>query len=169
MTRTLADPAVRPLVADAGSPRPRLLPVLVAGVLLAAGVRAFVVESYVVPSDALAPTVQPGDRVLVLKAGARPATGDLVVVPAQTGSSEGEGSSVIGSGPTARVLGPVAAALGVRAVVGDEVASVASVDGTAVILAAPRVRSVPVDDVVGTVTFRFWPLDRVGPVAAVPR
>jgi hypothetical protein len=168
MTRTLADPAVRPPAADAGSPRPRLLPVLVAGVLLAAAVRAFLVEAYVVPSADLTPVLQPGDRVLVLKADTSPAAGDLVVVPAPAGSSAGNGSSGLGSGPTARVLGPVAEALGIRAEVDDEVASVGAVDGSLLTLSAPTVRPVPLDDVVGTVAFRFWPLDRVGPVQGLP-
>ena len=162
MTRTFADPAVRPSVADAGSSRPRMVPVLVVAVLLAATVRALLVESYVVPSDTIVPTVQPGDRVLVLKTAA-PTEGDLVVVAA---GSEGTGGDELGEGAIARVLGPVAEALGVRPHVGDEVATVGSVDGDRVDLAAPSVRTIAVDDVVGTVALRFWPLDRVGPVEA---
>ena len=77
MQRTHADPAHRHSVAGAGSRRPRVLPLLVVGVLVAACVRGLLVESVVAPSDALAPAVQPGDRVLVWKAGADPRPGDV--------------------------------------------------------------------------------------------
>ena len=37
--------------------------------LVAVGLRLFVLEPFVVPSAAMAPTLQPGDRILVVKAG----------------------------------------------------------------------------------------------------
>ena len=51
-----------------------------AAIVVTALVQAFVLQSYFVPTAALAPTVEPGDRVLVWKV--RPAVdpGDLVVV-----------------------------------------------------------------------------------------
>lgn len=42
-----------------------MLPALVAGVLIAAVVRAFFIEIYYIPSGSMAPTLQEGDRVLV--------------------------------------------------------------------------------------------------------
>ncbi|GAB3260589.1 hypothetical protein GCM10027562_23750 [Arthrobacter pigmenti] len=42
-----------------------MFPALVAGVLIAAVVRAFFVEIYYIPSGSMAPTLQEGDRVLV--------------------------------------------------------------------------------------------------------
>lgn len=166
MQRTHADPAPRPDVADAGSRRPRVLPVLVVGVLVAACVRGFLVESFVVPSDALSPTVLPGERVLVWKAAPSPAPGDLVVVE----TSDVDDHEVTGEGATAvvsRVLATVARALGVSTSPRDELAVVAGADGDTVELSAPEETSVPVGEVVGVAGFRFWPLDRLGPVSGV--
>ena len=158
MQRTHADPAARPLVADAGSRRPRVLPVLVVGVVVAACVRGLLLESFVAPSAALSPTVQPGDRVLVWKA-SRPGPGDLVVVDTGAPSSQGPADSVL-----ARALGAVADALGVRTTGRDELAVVADTDADRVELSAPSPATVPTEDVVGVVGLRFWPLDRLGPV-----
>ncbi len=168
MQRTHADPAPRSDVADAGSRRPRVLPVLVAGVLVAACVRGFIVESFVVPSDALAPTVKPGERVLVWKAAPRPGPGDLVVVET---SAPGDGDAPAG-GPApvvSRVLGAVARALGVSTSPTDVLAVVAGSDGATVELSAPEETSVPADEVVGVAAFRFWPIDRLGPVSQVAK
>jgi signal peptidase I len=136
--------------------------VLVVGVLLAATVRAFLVESYVVPTAAPAATVQPGDRLLLRKVGAPPEAGDLVVV--DTTGTVPDRSTPTGDGTLGRVLASVAEAVGVRPGSSDEVAVVASVDGDVVRLSAPRPLEVPVDDVVGVVVGRVWPPDRVGGV-----
>jgi signal peptidase I len=166
MQRTHADPAPRPDVADAGSRRPRVLPVLVVGVLVAACVRGFLVESFVVPSDALSPTVQPGERVLVWKAGPAPAPGDLVVV--ETAGSGDDATTPDGAaGLLSRVLGALASALGVSTSPRDDLAVVGGTDGEDVELSAPEETTVPRSDVVGVAGFRFWPLDRVGPVGGV--
>ncbi len=167
MQRTHADPAPRRLAGDAGSRRPRVLPVLVVGVLLAACVRGLLVESFVVPSAALSPTVLPGDRVLVWKASPQPGPGDVVLVDTgevAPGADAGEESLV------ARVLGAAADALGVRTSGRDEPAVVAGAiaDG-GVVTSAPVEAVVPPEDVVGVVGLRFWPLDRFGPVSAVAR
>lgn len=164
MQRTHADPAHRHPVAGAGSRRPRVLPVLVAGVLVAACVRLLLVESFVAPSDTVAPAVQPGDRVLVWKAGADPRPGDVVVVDLSDGSPAASDSAPPDS-VVARVLGAVAGALGVRTTARDELAVVAEVGDGRVELSAPAGTSVPVEDVVGVVGPRFWPLDRLGPVS----
>ncbi len=163
MQRTHADPAHRHPVAGAGSRRPRVLPVLVVGVLVAACVRALLVESFVASTDDLAPTVQAGDRVLVWKAGPGPGPGDVVVV--DTGAATAEDAAV--DSMTARVLGAVADALGVRATSADVPAVVAGTDDGRVLLSEPTATSVPADDVVGVVGLRFWPLDRLGAVNGV--
>ncbi|HEX6918159.1 MAG TPA: S26 family signal peptidase [Phycicoccus sp.] len=162
---THADPALPTTVGDAGSRRPRVLPVLVVGVLLAATVRAFLVESYVVPTAALAPTVQPGERVLLRKVGAPPQAGDLVVV--DTTGAVPDRSTPTGDGVVGRVLAAVADAVGVRPGSSDDLAVVASVEGDVVRLAAPRPLEVPAEDVVGVVFGRVWPPDRLGSVTGV--
>jgi hypothetical protein len=168
MQRTHADPAHRHPVAGAGSRRPRVLPVLVAGVLVAACVRVLLVESFVASSDALPPAVQPGDRVLVWKAGADPLPRDVVVVDTSAASPPAEPA-----GPSdtvvARSLGAVADVLGVRTPPRDQLAVVAEVGNGRVGVSAPTPTSVPADDVVGVVGLRFWPLDRLGPVSVVER
>ncbi len=168
MQRTHADPAHRHRVAGAGSRRPRVLPVLVAGVLVAACVRGLLVESVVAPSDALAPALQPGDRVLVWKTGVDPRPGDVVVVDL-TGASVSPEDAEPADSVVARVLAAVADRLGVRATARDELAVVAEVGEGRVELSAPTATSVPADDVVGVVGLRFWPLDRLGPVSGVQR
>ena len=75
-----ADPAPATSVAEAGSRRPRPVVLLGAAIVATALVQAFVIQSYFVPTAALAPTVEPGDRVLVWKVRPAADAGDLVVV-----------------------------------------------------------------------------------------
>ncbi len=164
MQRTHADPAPRPDAADAAT---RVLPVLLVGVLVAACVRGFLVESFVVPDDALSPTVTPGERVLVWKAGPSPAPGDLVVVETSTPDDDAAAASDGATALVTRLLGALARALGVSTSPRDELAVVGGVAGGTVELSAPEESSVPADEVVGVAGFRFWPLDRVGPVSGV--
>ncbi len=168
MARTHADPALPTSVADAGSRRPRLVLVLVVGVLLAAAVRSLLLESYVVASPALAPTLVPGDRVLVWKALEAPAAGDLVVVDT-TGSGVVHRAAPQADGLLGRALGAVADSLGVRSGATDTVAVVGSVDGDRVRISAPRAEVVASSDVIGVVGARFWPLGRLGTVTEVGR
>ena len=62
-------------------PLHRLLLELGVGVLLLVILRTLVVQSFHVPSASMAPTIEPGDRVVVTKVGGGPVErGDLVVV-----------------------------------------------------------------------------------------
>ena len=163
--RPVADPAPATTVAGAGSRRPGVVVVLVAAVLLTALVQGLVLQSYFVPTAALAPAVQPGDRVLVWKL--RPSTdpGDLVVVDT-TASAPVDRSTPESDGAIGRVLAAVADLLHVDTGRQDRLAVVASATGDEVSLAAPVPALVPRDDVVGTVLLRVWPLDRFGAVTA---
>jgi signal peptidase I len=76
-----------------GSRRSRAAP-LAAGalllLLLALGLRAYVAEPFAIPSESMAPTLRPGDHVLVEKLSYRfgsPRRGDLVVFRAPDGGS----------------------------------------------------------------------------------
>ena len=102
-----ADPAPATSVADAGSRRPRPVVLLTVAVVATALVQALVLQSYYVPTAALAPAVEPGDRVLVWKV--RPAAdpGDLVVVDTTT-SATIDRSPQVSDGLIGRVLASVA-------------------------------------------------------------
>ena len=78
-----------------------------AAIVATALVQAFVLQSYFVPTAALAPTVEPGDRVLVWKV--RPAAdpGDLVVVDT-TATATVDRSTPVADGLVGRVLSSVA-------------------------------------------------------------
>jgi hypothetical protein len=168
MARTHADPALPTSVADAGSSRPRVVPVLVVGVLLAAFARMAVVESYVVP-DAPAPAgFEPGERLLVWKAGAEPTAGDVVLVDAGDGGGK-ERSTTADPGPVGRALGAVAEAFGVRPATHGRLGLVVSSRADGLVLGTDEPREVPPDDVVGVVGLRLWPLDRAGVVTGAGR
>ena len=160
-----ADPAPATDVAGAGSRRPRPVLLLAAAVIATALVQAFVLQSYFVPTAALAPAVEPGDRVLVWKV--RPAAdpGDLVVVDT-TASATVDRSTPVSDGLIGRVLASVAGWLHVDVGAQSELAVVGSSTSDAVTVTAPVAATVPRDDVVGTVVLRFWPLSRFGTVLA---
>jgi hypothetical protein len=92
-------------VASAGSRRPRVLATVAVGLVVAALVRGFVLESYVVPSAAFAPTFEPGDRVLVLKTDRSADAGRTALVEERDGTlrlvpsveAEGAGGQVVGT------------------------------------------------------------------------
>jgi len=87
-------PPSAPAVHTAGTPGTpaqrrgsRLLGVLVLGIMAVALVRALVLEPVVVPTDSMAPTIQPGEHLLVhhgLGVG-DPVAGDVVLLEAPTG------------------------------------------------------------------------------------
>jgi signal peptidase I len=158
-----ADPAPATSVAAAGSRRPRLVLLLGAALVATALVQAFALQSYFVPTAALAPTVEPGDRVLVWKV--RPAAdpGDLVVVDT-TGTATVDRSTPVSDGLIGRVLSSLADLLHVDIGAQDALAVVASSTPDAVSLTAPTASTVARDDVVGTVVLRVWPLSRFGTV-----
>lgn len=161
-----ADPAPATVVAGAGSRRPGVVVLLVAAVLLTALVQGLVLQSYFVPTAALAPAVQPGDRVLVWKVQPSADPGDLVVVDT-TATASVDRSTPASKGTIGRVLSAVADLLRVDTGRQDRLAIVGSASGDEVTLDAPAAASVPRDDVVGTVVLRVWPLDRLGTVSAV--
>jgi signal peptidase I len=137
---------------------------LVAAVLLTALVQGLVLQSYVVPTGALSPALEPGDRVLVWKAFADAAPGDLVVVDT-TATAAVDRSTPVDDGPVGRVLAAVADLLHVDIGRQDRLGVVASASGDTVTLGAPSPGPVASDDVVGRVLLRIWPLDRLGGVA----
>jgi signal peptidase I len=154
-------------VAAAGSRRPRLVLLLGAALVATALVQAFALQSYFVPTAALAPTVEPGDRVLVWKV--RPAAdpGDLVVVDT-TATATVDRSTPVAPGLVGRVLSSAADALGVAIGAQSQAAEVGSATADAVTLTAPVATTVPRDALVGTVVLRVWPLSRFGTVSAGP-
>jgi signal peptidase I len=162
-----ADPAPATIVAEAGSRRPRLVVLLGAAIVVTALVQAFVLQSFFVPTAALAPTLEPGDRVLVWKV--RPAAdpGDLVVVDT-TATAAVDRSTPVADGLIGRVLSSVSDALGVDIGAQSQAAEVGSSSADAVTLTAPVAATVPRDAVVGTVVLRVWPLSRFGSVPAGP-
>ena len=166
--RPVADPAPAPTRAGAGSRRPGLVVLLVTALLLTAIVQGLVLQSYFVPTAALAPAVQPGDRVLVWKV--RPSTepGDLVVVDT-TSTAAVDRSTPTSPGTLGRLLSAVAGRLHISSGRQDELAVVESASGDGVVLRAPVAGRVPRADVVGSVVLRVWPLDRLGAVTASSR
>lgn len=162
-TQQHADPATPTPVEGAGSRRLRVLPVLVVGVLLAALVRAALVQSAFVPSAALAPTLEPGDRVLVWKVDSQPQPGDVVVVDT-TGTATVDRATPTDDGLVGRVLGGIGRALGVRIGTQERLAVVDAVTPEGLSVRMPDPATVPAADVVGVVSGRFWPLDRLGAV-----
>lgn len=160
-----ADPAPATTVAGAGSRRPGVVVLLVAAVLLTALVQGLMLQSYLVPTAALAPAVQPGDRVLVWKVRPSADPGDLVVVDT-TATASVDRSTPASQGSIGRVLAAVADLLHVDTGSQDRLAVVGSASGDDVTLDAPEARTVARADVVGTVVLRVWPLDRLGTVSA---
>lgn len=67
--------------------------VIVVAVLVAAGLRAFVVQAFYVPSGSMLPTLQIGDRIVVLKVGYTIHRGDILVfrrTPADTSTTDAD-------------------------------------------------------------------------------
>ena len=101
-------------------PRRRLLEwvaVIVVAVLVAGGLRAFVVQAFYVPSGSMLPTLQLGDRILVVKVGYTIHRGDIVVfrrTPADTSTADADlvkrviglpGETISSSGDTVLING----------------------------------------------------------------
>ena len=158
-----ADPAPATAVAGAGSCRPGVVPLLVAAVLLTAVVQGVLLQSYFVPTSALAPDVEAGDRVLVWKARPAAAEGDVVVVDT-TRTAGVDRSTPVDDGLVGRTLAAVGDLAGVEVGGRDALAVVESSTDEEVTLAAPDPGTVSRDDVVGTVVLRVWPLSRFGRV-----
>lgn len=88
--------------------------VVLVGLLLAVLVRAFVVETFFVPDAGMAPTLLPGDRVVVAKLSGAPAVGDVVVVDVSEAFPGPSRATHTDDGTLGSVLAVVANALGVR-------------------------------------------------------
>ena len=157
---TDVDPAPA-IVAGAGSRRPRLMVLLTVAIVLSALVQALVLQTVVVTSDDLAPTLEPGDHVLVWKAPRDLGPGDLVVVDT-TGTAVVDRATPVDHGPLGSVLSFVAGLAGVDIGMQHRLAVVGSSEGARVALTAPRPASVPRADVLGTAFLRVWPLSRFG-------
>lgn len=147
----------------------RLRPVVLLGVAIVATalVQTFVLQSYFVPTAALSPTVEPGDRVLVWKV--RPAAdpGDLVIVDT-TAMATVDRSTPAADGVVGRVMSSAADLLHIDIGAQSEAAVVGTSTPDAVSLTAPLASTVSRDALVGTVVLRFWPLSRFGTVPSVP-
>jgi signal peptidase I len=142
--------------------------------------RAFVVEPFRIPSESMAPTLEPGDQALVTKLGGAPARGDLVAfhaprtgevmlkrVVAAGGDSVGiEDGVLVVNGRKQReayvadpdaidsvYFGPVTVAKGSLFMLGDNRAN--SEDSR-------EFGAVPADRVIGRATARVWPPSRWG-------
>ncbi|MBM6404752.1 hypothetical protein JQN72_10910 [Phycicoccus sp. CSK15P-2] len=97
----------------AGSRRSPVVPALVVGLVVASLVRGLLLETYHVPSAVQVPTVEPGDRVLVLRTDRDARAGDLALVEATDGAArlvpsrdvrgEAAGSVVLRYWPPSRV------------------------------------------------------------------
>ena len=161
-----ADPAPATAVAGAGSRRPRLVLLLAAAVVATALVQAFVLQSYFVPTAALAPAVEPGDRVLVWKV--RPAAdpGDLVVVDTTASAAVDRSTPGVRRARSAASWPRWPTWLHVDVGAQTELAVVGSATSDDVTVTAPVAATVPRDDVVGTVVLRVWPLEPVRHVTA---
>ncbi|MGL4743773.1 MAG: S26 family signal peptidase [Dermatophilaceae bacterium] len=157
---TAATPAGR------GSRHNRVLLLVAVAVVLAASIQAFVVQTYVVPSAALSPTVEPGERLVVWKMRSAPEPGDLVVLDT-TDAVDAEPTTPIDDGPVGRVLTTTAGWLGVDIGARSRLGVVTEAATERVTVRAPDERAVDSRDVVGTAVWRLWPLDRCGRVRSV--
>ncbi len=210
-------PAGDPAGVDVRPARRLLLEIGVA-VLLVVLVRAFVMQSFHVPSASMEPTIMPGDRVVVTKIGAGEIErGDVIVFDGTDTFAAADRTPFASDGLIGRSLSAIASTLSVDLGEQDFLKRVAGVGGDRVTctpergllvngdrvdepwlepgtkacdtpfdvevpagrlfvlgdnrddsadsrshLGDPGGGMVPVDDVVGHVAWRYWPLDRVG-------
>ncbi|HEX2102150.1 MAG TPA: signal peptidase I [Solirubrobacteraceae bacterium] len=156
------------------------LALAVVAVLALVALRAFVAEPFKIPSESMAPTLEPGDQALVTKLGGTPSRGDLVAfhaprtsevmlkrVVAVGGDTVGiEDGVLVVDGRRQRepyvadpdaidsvYFGPVKVAPGALFVLGDNRAN--SEDSR-------EFGAVPADRVIGRATARVWPPGRWG-------
>lgn len=178
MTAPLA-PSADPASVDstgAGSRRPRRLLVALGVALLLTVLLRGVVEPYYVASDSMAPDYRLGDRVLVSKLGVPWTRGSVVLIDTRAFGGE-DRSLPLAEGVLGRLLAGSARALGVELSERSEVVRVTALAGEPVTgkpgmdeivpLGSVQVSSggpggihalVKVDDIIGVVTTRIWPL-----------
>ncbi len=144
MTTDGLDETEGPAAADpSAGAGPRRLPVVVivvAAVLLFVLVRAVLVESFVVPSASMEPTVHPGDRVLVAKVGGALARGDVIVFDGTEVFGGPDRSAYTSPGVVGRALSAAASALGVASGEKDYLKRVVGLPGDRVRCCTPRGR-----------------------------
>lgn len=210
-------PAGDPAGVDARPARRLLLEIGIA-VLLVVLLRAFVMQSFHVPSGSMEPTIMPGDRVVVTKIGAGEVErGDVIVFDGTDTFAAADRTPFASDGVIGRTLSAIASTLSIDLGEQDFLKRVAGVGGDRVTctpddglqvdgqpvdepwlepgttacdtpfdvtvpqgrlfvlgdnrgdsadsrahLGDPGGGMVPVDDVVGHVAWRYWPLDRIG-------
>src|SRR5689334_5719508 len=116
------DPAAASAEPDAAAPsaRPRRGPswlvLAVVAIAVMMVVRAFLVQSFYVPSGSMEPTIQPGDRILVnkLDAGSGLRRGDVVVFDGTTTFAAGDLTPRQDHGFVGRTLSGAASLLGIE-------------------------------------------------------
>lgn len=214
-----ATPAGDP-VGVAARPGRRLLLEIGVGVLLVVLLRAFVLQSFHVPSGSMEPTVAAGDRIVVTKIGSGTVErGDIIVFDGTDTFAAAGGDPVTSDGGVGRALSAVASTLSIDLGREDYLKRVAGVGGDRVSctpagglvvngdrvdetwlppgekacgtpfdvevpagrlfvlgdhrsdsadsrshLGKPGGGMVPVDDVIGHVAWRYWPVGRAGGV-----
>ena len=186
-------------------------------VILVFLVRAFVAQSYFVPTGSMEPTINPGDRVVVSKIHGGLQPGDLVVLDGTRTLAVADRTPFVSDGLIGRVLGSAASAFGIDLGEQDFLKRVAAVGGQSLsctpdgglvrdgelvaepylapgeaactdpfdvevprgrvfvlgdhrsrsadsrsLLGSPGGGMIALDDIVGTVTLRYWPLGAVG-------
>jgi signal peptidase I len=92
----------------AGRRRRRVLPwviIVALSLLVAIVLRLFVIQTFYVPSGSMMPTIQPGDRILVLKLGYRIGEGSIIVFKTPPGYRPSECSGATESDLVKRVIG----------------------------------------------------------------
>jgi len=152
--------------------------------LLATGIRAFVVQPYVVPSGSMIPTIEIQDRVIANKFIYRftePEAGDIVVLDDPTGTVPTLIKRVVATGgQTVDLQDGVVLVNGValdepytHGLPSDPMVQempYAVPEGSVWLMGDNRTNSadsrvfgaVPLSEVKGKAIFRFWPLDRLG-------
>jgi signal peptidase I len=152
--------------------------------VLALIIRAALVEAYWIPSASMEPTLRPGDRIVaekVVRWFHAPRPGDIVVFVSPPGAPPGAPALVkrVVAGPgqvvaieRGRVLvdGRPVAEPYVAEPPAYDLPALRVPDGHLFVLGDNRNRSldshvwgfVPVENVIGRVVFRYWPVDRIG-------
>lgn len=116
----------------------RMLVLVLVSALAVIAVRAFLVQSFVVPSASMAPTVEPGDRVLVSRLAAGEARRGEVIVFDGSGVFVAEPAAPLT--PLAAIGGTLAAAIGMPVGRSDYVKRVVGLPGERVTCCDPQGR-----------------------------
>ena len=105
-------PAGDPAGVDARPARRLLLEIGIA-VLLVVLLRAFVMQSFHVPSGSMEPTIAPGDRVVVAKVHGTIEPGDLVVLDGTDTLAVADRTPFVSDGVIGRTLSAIASTLSI--------------------------------------------------------